>query len=296
MRVTNKLMIDNKITYMDDNLERLNALQEKIASGKQFQTMSDDPGRAASAISLRSSLQTNQNYIDNDAVVNDWLSANEYGFKQMSDVGTRAQTLILQGISDSNSSDERNAMANEIDQLLQQSVGIANTQNNGKYIFAGLRSKSAAAPFVLDAAHTAVTANDDTHSIQVDISPGQTLTTNFIGSAVFAPFFKALIDARDALRTNDSAQIQAAKTEMDTAMDPMSTARTTNGARQRQLRLTMDTMDKTKIELKSLLSSKEDVNMADAISQLKNQETTYQSVLQVSQRAMSTLSLFDVLS
>ena len=49
MRITNKLMVGNAVMHMDDNLERLNSLQEKIASGKQFQTMSDDPAKAASA-------------------------------------------------------------------------------------------------------------------------------------------------------------------------------------------------------------------------------------------------------
>jgi flagellar hook-associated protein 3 FlgL len=282
---------------MEDNLERLNGLQEKIASGKQFQTMSDDPGKAASAISLRSSLQINQNYIENDYVVNDWLSANDFGLQRMSDLGSRAQNLTLQGINDTNSQAERNAIATEIDQMLVQAVDIANSKHNGKYIFAGFKTKSAVSPFVIDAAHTAVTVNppDDTHSIQVDVSPGQTITTNFIGSAIFDSFFKAMINVRDALRANDATLIGAAKTGLDTSLDPITTALTTNGARQRQLGLTIDTMEKAKIELKSLLSSKEDVNMAEAISQLSNQQSTYQAVLQVSQRAISTMSLFDVL-
>jgi flagellin-like hook-associated protein FlgL len=176
-----------------------------------------------------------------------------------------------------------------------QSVDIANTKHNGKYIFAGFATKSATPPFVLDAAHTAVTPNDDTHSIQLNISPGQTMTTNFIGRAIFAPLFQALIDARDALLSNNAANIQPTITSLQTAMDPVTTALTTNGARQRQLQVTIDTMESSKIQLKSLLSSKEDVNMAEAISQLANQETTYQSVIEVSQRAINTINLFDVL-
>jgi hypothetical protein len=35
--------------------------------------------------------------------------------------------------------------------------------------------------------------------------------------------------------------------------------------------------------------------MAEAISNLRNQETVYQSVLEVGQRAISTMSLFDML-
>jgi hypothetical protein len=50
-----------------------------------------------------------------------------------------------------------------------------------------------------------------------------------------------------------------------------------------------------KIETQSLLSKNEDVNMAEGIAQLANQETTYNAVLEVSKRAISALSLFDYL-
>jgi hypothetical protein len=45
-----------------------------------------------------------------------------------------------------------------------------------------------------------------------------------------------------------------------------------------------------------VLSQKQDANLAEAISMLKNQETSYQVVLEVSQRAISALTLFDYLS
>ncbi|MGB9586319.1 MAG: hypothetical protein ACPL7A_02730, partial [Anaerolineales bacterium] len=71
---------------------------------------------------------------------------------------------------------------------------------------------------------------------------------------------------------------------------------TTNGARQRQVRLAKDRLEKAQIELKSLLSAKEDTNMTEAISYLQHQQTVYQTVLEVGQRAISAMSLFDLLS
>jgi flagellar hook-associated protein 3 FlgL len=293
MRITNKMMADNSIGYMNDNLDRLNSLQDKVSSGKQFQGMSDDPAKAASALSLRSSLKISQNYIDNDNVVNDWLSANDQALQSMSDMSTKASNLVLQGINDTNSVSERTAMANQIDQMIDNAVMIANTNDQGKYIFAGFNSKSATPPFTLNATRTAVTSTTDTHSIQVDIAPGQTMTTNFVGDTVFNKFFGALIGARDALLSNVSTNISAAKSTLDAAIDPITTALTTNGARQSQLGQLMDSMTAAQASLKSLLSSKEDVNMADAISQMRTQETTYQAVIDVSQRVLSTMTLFD---
>jgi flagellar hook-associated protein 3 FlgL len=293
MRITNKMMADNSIGYMNDNLDRLNSLQDKVSSGKQFQGMSDDPARAASALSLRSSLKISQNYIDNDNVVNDWLSANDQALQSMTDLSTKASNLVLQGINDTNSLSERTTMATQIDQMIDNAVMIANANDQGKYIFAGYNSKSATPPFTLNAARTAVTSTADNHSIQVDIAPGQTMTTNFVGTTVFGQFFGALITARDALLSNDSTTISAAKVTLDAAIDPVTTALTTNGARQSQLGQLMETMTAAQASLKNLLSSKEDVNMADAISQMRTQETTYQAVIDVSQRVLSTMTLFD---
>ena len=63
----------------------------------------------------------------------------------------------------------------------------------------------------------------------------------------------------------------------------------------RQVDAAIDHLGKTNLTLKSLLSEREDVNMAEAIAMMQGQETTYQAVLEVGQRAISALNLFDVL-
>jgi flagellar hook-associated protein 3 FlgL len=68
-----------------------------------------------------------------------------------------------------------------------------------------------------------------------------------------------------------------------------------NGARQRQVESVVDHLDSSTLTLKSLLSEKEDANMAEVSVLLTNQQTTYQAVLEVGTRAISALSLFDYL-
>ncbi|HEX2993231.1 MAG TPA: hypothetical protein VHP14_00305, partial [Anaerolineales bacterium] len=72
-------------------------------------------------------------------------------------------------------------------------------------------------------------------------------------------------------------------------------SRTSNGARLRQVESAANFLETMQIETKSLLSKNEDLNMAEGIAMLANQETTYSAVLEVSQRAISALSLFDYL-
>jgi hypothetical protein len=44
-----------------------------------------------------------------------------------------------------------------------------------------------------------------------------------------------------------------------------------------------------------MLTNKEDVNMTEAITQLRYQETVYQAVLEVSRRSLATANLFEYL-
>jgi flagellin-like hook-associated protein FlgL len=69
--------------------------------------------------------------------------------------------------------------------------------------------------------------------------------------------------------------------------------RTSNGAKLRQVESASSFLETVKIETKSLLSQKEDTNLAEGIALLTNQQTTFEAVLEVSQRAISALSLFD---
>jgi flagellar hook-associated protein 3 FlgL len=142
---------------------------------------------------------------------------------------------------------------------------------------------------------TGVAYQGDNGIIQQDISPGQKITTNFSGSQDFTDFYNALISVRDALLNNQPDALDQSLGSLQSSTDVIRTDRTTNGARQRQIRMVLDTMEQTKIDLKNLLSQKEDANMAEAISMLTQQETVYRTVLEVSSRAISQSSLFDLL-
>ncbi|MBI3762788.1 MAG: hypothetical protein HY260_13150, partial [Chloroflexi bacterium] len=243
MRVTSRMMVENAIQHMEDNLERLAALQEKTATGKEFQAASEDPARAALSLSLRSTLQTNTAYVDTARVTADWLDANELALKQMVDIAARSQTLAKQGLPDTQGAAERLAMGREMDSLLQQAVEAANTSHRGSYLFAGFRTTTR--PYTYTGAGVTNNVPSTVGPIQPGIAPGQTITVNVDGNTVFTPLFSALVAARDALNANDTAALQTALGSLQTALTGVSDVRTTNGARQQQVRDTIDRMEKT---------------------------------------------------
>lgn len=299
MRITQRMMTDNAVKYMDENLQRLYKLQEKVASGKEFQRPSDNPSGVAAAFSLRSTLTATQAYLDSTAYTDSWMTTTDFSLNQMIQLATRAVNLTREGVSDTMGPDQRSAMATEVDVILQQVMNVANSNHQGNYIFAGFQTQSP--PYALadansDGRYDTVTYNGDNGIINRMLSPGLTVVQNINDNPSFQDLMQAIMSARDALLSNDSAQIQAAVAPLEDSLKKITELMTTNGARQRQVKLAKDRLEKAQIELKSLISAKEDANMTEAISFLQHQQTVYQTVLEVGQRAISAMSLFDLLS
>lgn len=295
MRISDRMMANQTIQYMNENRDRLSELQTLISSGKLYQTASDNPVQVSSILTLKSTIRTSENYLDTANYISSWMDTSDLAFKQQSDVLIRAVNLMQRGLSDTMTADERkNALAPEMDTILDQLLNVANTSYQGQYIFAGHQINTK--PYELSKSDpNVVEYHGDSGLMQHEIGTGQNVTTNINNSAVFQGMFNAVIRARNALINNDRAEMTASMTDLNTAQTGVGDIRATNGARSRQVDNAITHLEKSNLALKNLLSKKEDVNMAEAIVNMRNQETTYQAVLEVGQRAISALNLFDVL-
>ncbi|MBK6791012.1 MAG: hypothetical protein IPG80_00410 [Anaerolineales bacterium] len=317
MRITHMMATENAIKNMADNLERVSKLQGKLSTGKQFQAASEDPTNASASLSLRSHLQTLESYSSTAENTRNWMTTSDSAFEKLEQVANRANNLVLRGLNDSLSGNERaSSLAAEMRTLVDEAVEIGNTSVNGQYIFSGyqVNQKSfvlsnAAAP-LLDFQGNPFTPKTvaytgDTGNMQRNLGPDQAVTLNVRGDQAILGFLQNLILATNALTQNnitdtgnpatDPLTLQSVLTGLKSSLETLDQYRTSNGARMRQVESAANFLESVKLETKSLLSEKEDANMAEGIALLANQQTTYEAVLEVSQRAISALSLFDYL-
>lgn len=317
MRITTKMMTENAIQSMAENLERVSKLQGKIASGKNFQVASEDPNHASTSLSLRSHLQTLEAYTETAELTQNWMTATDNAFDQLEQIAVKANNLILRGLNDSLSGSERAISLNsEMLTLINEAVEVGNTSVNGQYIFSGyqvnqkaFQLNDAPAP-LLDYQGNPFTPKiaaymGDSGTIQRNLGPDQTVNLNVRGDQAVLGFLQNLIQASNALVQNnikdtgdpltDPLTLQSTLTALKSSLDTLDQYRTSNGARMRQVDSAAGFLESVKLETKSLLSANEDTNMAEGIALLANQQTTYEAVLEVSQRAISALSLFDYL-
>jgi flagellar hook-associated protein 3 FlgL len=317
MRITNLMMTNQAIQNMAKNLEKVSNLQSKIASNKQFQVPSDDPLHASTSLNLRSQLQTLESYSETASLTENWQTATDNAFDQLEQIAVRANELILSGLNDTLSGSERaNTLGAEMQELIAEAVEVGNTSVNGQYIFSGYQVNQkafsltdAAAP-LLDYAGNPFTpkvANylGDTGVIQRSLGPDQSVALNVRGDQAILGFLQNLIVASNALTQNnvrntgnpltDPLTLESSLGNLKISIDTLDQYRTSNGARLRQVTSASNFLESVKLETQNLLSENEDINLAESISLLANQQTTYEAVLEVSQRAISALSLFDYL-
>jgi flagellar hook-associated protein 3 FlgL len=302
MRITNQMMTSGAIRHIQENQEAMKKLQDRIASGKNFEKSSDDPVGSSISMGLRSSVRNIQSYLDGNTVTSDWMNATDFSFQEMESVANRAISLVQRGLNDTLGSSERaNAIAPEMDALLTQALAIGNSTSNGQFIFSGYQVNTAAFSTTVTVGPTGnsvttVNYDGDNGLMQRSLAPNQSVTVNVRGDQAFQDFMQTIVTARDALQTNNMASLRTALSGLQSGLTTMDQYRTSHGARLRQVQTATEYLEKAQLEAKSLLSKKEDINLAEAIATLKGQENSYQAVLEVSQRAISATSLFDMLS
>lgn len=299
MRITHQMMTNNAIRNMASNLENMTRLQNVVASQGQISKASDDPVTASLSLSLTSSLKGLADYQNTVTQAGEWLSSNDFSMGKMSEAAIRAIGLVTSGLNDTEGTVERGSYANELDGILKQVLDLANTNNQGQYIYSGYQINTK--PFELVESTVAgvpdsIVYHGDSGVMTRSLGPGQSVNISVDGNSAFTPLMNTLIAARDALNANDMTTLRTSLSDLQTASDTLDAAMGTNGTRMRQVDQVSDYLSQSAVEMKAVLSQKQDANLAEAISMLKNQETSYQVVLEVSQRAISALTLFDYLS
>ena len=147
MRVTDRQQVDALITALRGLRESIFERNEQIASGKRVNRPSDDPAGAERINQFRNVLRTTERRL---ATVNEGVGRLNLSDSVLETVGNtfqRAKELAIQMRNDTNTAVERRNTAQEVQQLLLGLAGIANTQLNGRFLFAG--SQTQTEPFVL---------------------------------------------------------------------------------------------------------------------------------------------------
>jgi len=299
VRISHQQIFSAIVRGINRPLERLTEDQVKLATGRRVNKPSDDPSAAGRAIEIRSRLAAIDYFSRAVDDATQWLSQTESALDQAQTIVTRAKELAVQGGNDTLTEEDRNALAEEVDQLLEDLVGIANSKFNDKYIFGGTETKKAPVVVERDATGkiTGFSFQSNTESVRREIGDGEYVELDISAQEVFGGddgAIQSLVNLRDALRNNQPEDIRDTVDQLDRALEHLLNARTAVGAKINRLERRSLELQNEKLNFTQQLAELEDVDVAELTIDLQSQEIAYKAALSVGARLMQP-SLLDYL-
>jgi flagellar hook-associated protein 3 FlgL len=183
-------------------------------------------------------------------------------------------------------------------------LSLANTRDSsGNYLFAG--SKVSQPPFVTVAGGSPQYAGDQTR-MSVMVGENRTMPINRTGTDAFVPvnrllpdgttqgvgFFNVMDDLIKGVNTSDHPKMQGGMGELDSLLGGLSMARANIGSGLKGIDQQTGVIEDTVLNLKTTLSSVEDLDYASAITKM-NQQMLSLEAAQSSFAKISQLNLFN---
>lgn len=181
-RISTGMMYSQSVVTMLAKQSKLAHLQEQLSSGQRLVTAKDDPVAAGTAVGLDRAVAQLAQFGSNANNVQNRLGLQENALAQAGDLMTRVSELTIEANNASLTTDDRKAIASELQAIHDQMLSMANsTDGNGRYLFGG--TVDGTAPF--SKSGSGVVYNGDQTQRQVEVAADTYVSDALPGSEIF---------------------------------------------------------------------------------------------------------------
>jgi flagellar hook-associated protein 3 FlgL len=305
MRITTGMVQRNVLADLNSITEKLTRTQMKAASNREISRPSDDPFNASRAMALRQSLAATRQHQRNVEDAMGWQDTAEQALDSITTAVQRARDLLVHGGNDSSDQTSRDAVASEIEQIIESLKESANATYRGSYVFSGTETSTRPYEPGADDAYHGDDAGDavGVPGIVREIGPGVTMTINIVGHRVLGrgqaagddQLLDVLRDAVGHLRAGDGPSVRGTDlSRLDTNIEQLLEVRAGNGARSNRLEAALTRLDEVEETTIGQLSVTEDADIAKTLIELSSQTAAYQAALRAG-ASLVQVSLMDFL-
>ncbi len=138
MRISTTWAQQLSVNAMNSQQAKMLQTQQQLGSGLRILTPSDDPAAAVKVLDLNATIAKTTQFQNNIATARGRLNIEESALTTSGNILDRAKELTIQGMNATLNASDRLSIKTEVDQLIQEMAGVANTKNaNGEFIFSG---------------------------------------------------------------------------------------------------------------------------------------------------------------
>ena len=297
-RVTQRAVTQTSLQGLYGNLRAVNKLQQQLSSGKVISMPSDDPTGTNKALLTRQALSGNAQQTRNITDGQNLLATTDSTLQSMVTGVQKVRDLTVQALNggalDAASLQD---IATQVTGLRQTLLGAANTVAQGRPVFGGITSGSTAYDpngkyvGVGDGTNPATAVNrrvSDVEAIRADITGPEVFGSPTSGKDLFA------VTANIAADVGDTAKLRGDLSDLDAVLQKMTTALADVGTRAARMDAAAQVNSTQQLNLTSVQSQTEDIDVAKTIMNLQVQQNAYQAALSATAKSI-TPSLVDFL-
>jgi flagellar hook-associated protein 3 FlgL len=312
-RISTDFLQGSSQYFVQQQQQRLYAIQQKLASGVNIQKTSDDPLNSTRLQQLQEATADDTQYTRNvDSLLSE-LNTTDSAITDLVQVVQRAKELSVQAGNDTLTPANLSAISKEVDQLINQAVQIGNTKLGQRFLFAGFAGTTT--PFTRSGNnvtyHGTPASTVPGYARPGEVAPGVTIDANInavtlLGGVTTATtpapesvtsgngILQTLTTLKLALEQGNKSSIRNQITQLGTDLETVTAVQADVGARVNRLDQVKSRLDSRQIVLETEKAHIQDIDIAKTISDLTFQQTLYQASLKVNADILKT-SLLDYL-
>lgn len=282
--------------------------QEQLSSLKEVNRPSDDPMKVSQILDLNNSLIQNDGYKTTIKDTIDFTNVQDSALNHATEAMQRIRTLVQQAASDTMNDDNRQIIKKEVEAEIYTLTDALNTNFGGKYVFAGMNTTIK--PFEVVKENGEITGiqyngtANGSGKLTREIAAGVSISLKTDGRELMNEQGSAekpsnigtfLSDVLTALDTNDTKALSGdLLARADKEIDNIVTMRSETGTIYNRLTAAQERNETNSLNLESIRSEKQDIDLAEKFMQYTMEQTAYQASLAMGTKILST-SILDYL-
>lgn len=305
MRVTEYQRMQELMRGVQERSANLNALYEKLSTQKQVQRPSDDPVKAGTIMRTSSHLKELRQSDASIKSAQSFAEATSDALNAAQANMTSAKTLALKAANGTLSPENRRAVAEQLNQVIESLAEYANQRFEGRYVFSGTRTDTPPLSVQRDADGdiASVAYQGGTQNLEFPVGSNRRVPVSVTGQAAFfdSGVFNSLVTLRDHLNntaglseTDLAAALQSDVGAVGSAQQKMLAETGKFGSRTAELDALAAQSESAITRAQEVLSEASDVDMAQVAVDLQREQTIYQAMLSAGSKIMKT-TLIDYL-
>jgi flagellar hook-associated protein 3 FlgL len=279
---------------------QMSEAQTQLSTGLRVNVVSDAPDVISSLLQAQASLNATEQVTSNLGVVSTEVNTGEQSMETAVSLYDQVQSLSAEGATSTQTAAGRVTIAQQLQSIERQMVGLANTSVNGRYIFAGDTDQTE--PYTYD-----VTQPDPVSTYQgaastrtIQSADGTTFPVALTAQQIFdssdptTNVFTSINNMVTALNANDSTAISTANSALSGVGTYLNTQLSFYGTAQDAVTSATTAAATLTTQLQTQIGGIQNADETQSILDLTQAQTEQQAALQSFQQVPRT-SLFDYL-